>query len=305
MIGGETPTWETATADERKILADIYKRTNLIFRRVGGIPADDPAIAQRVLPVLIDWFPKMADAGHRAEIARCFQYSTARAYVEDLLTWWKQETDELTRGSMTQYVANLTDAENAEKVWETYKNVPEDPFSVFILQKLARYKPTDRRACDEAVRMLREGPPDYAPLEVISRISDPRIRRWFRDRVNDPDPEIRKLSTRVIKRGKPLPLQIERSEEGPDRLIELFSAEVDLRDLGQMLREIEKRTGVRMPAWLRKAEFLDILERDEWVFTDLSMKNETVRIWLRLEDLDVIEIAATPTPRRKGEIRVN
>ncbi len=143
--------------------------------------------------------------------------------------------------------------------------------------------------------MLRDGPPGYGPLEVISRINDPRIRRWFRDRIDDPDPEIRKLARRLMKRGKPLPLQVRRSGEGPDRFSELFSAEDNLRDLEVYFREVERRLSLKIPPWLRKAEFLDQVERDEWVWTEIRSKTgDAVIVWLRLEDLDVIEIVVTP-----------
>lgn len=295
MNGGSTETWSDINPDEKRVLEDIYEWTGRAFRRVQGIRTEDPLIAEKVLPILIQWYPRMPHSGYRAAIADRFKYPTALPYINVVLNWWLNEQDELCRGWITQVVAELTESSNCARVWDAYRRAPQDLFSVFVLRKLAGCKLTRQAALDEVVRMLKDGPPGYGPLEIISKINDPRIRLWFRERLADPDPEIRRLASRLVKRGKPLPAQVRRSADGPDRLEEYFSAEGNLRDIGEYFQVAERRVGVKIPAWLKKAQFLDQVERDEWVWTEVRAKaGGMIRVWLRLEDLDVVEMVFGP-----------
>ncbi len=294
MNGGEAKTWPLATVHETRVLKAIYDKTGLYFGRIGGIKTDDPVIAERVLPILAEWHHLMPDSGHKCDISSRFGNPSGRAYLEQVLQWWKAEEEEPFKGFLTQTVAHLTDVTTANRVWQAYGEVPRDAFSVFILRKLAGVHSTSQAARDEAFKMLLDGPPGFGPLEIISRIKDTRIKRWFYAHADDPNPGVKQLATRVIKRGKPLPLRIETSEEGPDRSVELFSAEGNLRDIEEYFQMAERNGNFKIPSWVRKLDFLDQVERDEWIFTDIHQKGKAFRLWFRLEDLDIIEFVLSP-----------
>lgn len=184
---------------ERELLEELRARTGLRSHRIQGIPVAEKAVADLALPILAEWYERLDDVDYRAAIVLTFSNSPhAHPYLDTVLQWWKRETEPRITGFLTQLVAQLMRNGDAVKVFEACKEVPPDPFRIFILSKLARAPSTAEDAKDLILRNLQTGAYHPAELERISRVNDERIRAWFFDHLNDPDEHIRSVSNSLF-----------------------------------------------------------------------------------------------------------
>ena len=137
---------------EKIILADIQDRTGLSFRKLGGIDTRDAYIAMAVLPILAEWVAKVDDRSHRCGIYHRFHTPHASPYVEQLISWWTNESDELSLSFLTQNLALVVECADAQRVWKLCQVLPPRPCHYMLLSKLARCSAVAPEAKDALVR---------------------------------------------------------------------------------------------------------------------------------------------------------
>ncbi|RPH76770.1 MAG: hypothetical protein EHM80_13935 [Nitrospiraceae bacterium] len=94
-----------------------------------------------------------------------------------------------------------------------------------LLSKLAQFPSVAKDVKEIVAKLLyQENRPEMDLLEV-SRIEDPRIRKWFENNVDSSDPVVRRIAKRVVERGKRLAQEVVYSVNPPDRRREVFSTE--------------------------------------------------------------------------------
>ena len=275
---------------ERLILSDLREKAGIVARRLGGIDTQAKAIADAALPVLAAWVEKIDDASHRHAVYALFYTRHAYPYLDRIISWWTTERDSSASASLTQSLALLVKALDAERVWQLCKSRPPRPFHYLLLSKLAGLSPVQSEVKDVLSNALRTESLAAGDLAYIATVDDDRIRSWFRAQVDSPDPSISSLSKRLVAKSTKLPAGMSYVGEAPDRTDELHSAELDVALVADALSTIEKRFGLRLPRAVRSGAFLSAADVNRWMRIRRSTRDgKTVSLWLRLEDVDVAE----------------
>lgn len=325
---------------EAAILRDIEARTGLSFMHLDGIDTCDRSIAEAVLPVLKEWVPLVREDNIRGGLYHRFGTANAHPHLDSLIEWWKHESEKINAGTLTWAIVQAAKPADGERLWKLCQELPPKPGHYALLAKLATFPAVEREVKDrlvEALEHLKVQMPrrfddkliaELGPLtpeerkaklqllfheaeedesltvgdvQHISQVNDPRIRKWFEGQVNSPNPGLRLVARRAVKRGKRLPRGVWYADHLPDRRAEIFSTEVDLEELRPFLAQLAKEIGLEIPAPVRTGRFLDRIDVDRWVVAPTqTTQGEPAELWFRLEDVDVVEIAAIrgdATPR--------
>lgn len=280
----------------KEILTDIKARTGLSFAVLGGgIPTRDKEVARAVLPVLVPWVDTVDVPNIRLGIYFCFRTPHAYPFIDKLIDWWEKETDFLCLNMLGVILSKVLKEREAERVWRSCRQDEHRRRDFMLLAKLATFPSVAAEVKEELVHSLDESQP-IGNLEVISKVDDPRIREWFISRVHSTNTDLRNVARRVIARGKKLPREVQLPVAPPDRSAEIYSTEIDLEELGATLKQFERELGVRIPRGLQSIGFLASLEVDRWIMVPTrSNAEEPLEIWLRLEDIDTVEVVLTRT----------
>jgi hypothetical protein len=180
-------------------------------------------------------------------------------------------------------------------MWLLLEYGPRDHSYYFLIAKIATLKSRiQEEVRDALLRELHEGKVAPGNIELISRVDDSRIREWLGRQLESPDPQMRAVSRRTEGRRKTLPAGIVATSSSPDRYQEIFSKEVDLTDTRMLLKDLGRDLALEIPAGILDARFLEALSLNRWVVAIIKGKGgKTARIWFRLEDTDVVEVAVT------------
>ena len=282
------------TPDERRILADIEEKTGLRFSLVGGIPIRDPEVAEQVLPVLAEWVKQLDDGFLRRDVYACFFTPHAYHHLDRLISWWQSEPFPMASECLTQILASLARPCDGKRLWALTKDLPPQAFFCLLWAKLAKFPEVEREVKDRLVAIMQGPNPEIGDLQHIAVVEDPRIRQWFEQQTNSKNRVLKTIAKRVVARGKRLPRAVTHSAVPPERSMEIFSAEVDLSELAQTLKSAEKELGLRFPPAVRGGRFLSAVPVDQWLVAFVNTPDpHVVRLWLRLEDVDCVEIVVT------------
>ncbi len=288
---------------EREILQEVYAKTGLRFDKVAGIDTQNLEIACAVLPALREW--AVRHLGEMPENVRCAIYSRfitpyATAHMNALIEWWQQETGDLGLSRVNQAITKCAAPEHGARLWELSNTIPFRGGYFELWAKLATFPSVARQVRDRLVRALETESLLVGDLYDIATVNDPRIRKWFVGQLDSPNPDIRAVAKRVVKRGERLPRGVAYASSPPDRRTELYSTEIDLAEVKVTLGQIAVEFSLKVPAAVRKAKFLDYADLDRWVIAPVTTKNSgSACLWFRLEDLDTLEIVVTA--RAPGE----
>jgi hypothetical protein len=278
---------------EKAILADIETKTGLSFVKVGGIPTRDKAVADAVLPVLVKWAESVDIPNGRLGIYHRFGTPHAYPFIDKLIRWWEEETDPLCINMLGVILSRILKQREAERVWAFCRRNAGRRRDFMLLTKLATFPTVAAEVKEELVRALDESQP-IGDLEIISKVDDPHIREWFIARVHSTNTDLRNVARRVVARGKKVPREVQLPAAPPDRSTEIYSTEIDLEELGPILKQFERELGVKIPRALQSVGFLASLDVDRWIMVPTRSKaEEPLEIWLRLEDIDTVEVAVT------------
>jgi hypothetical protein len=126
-------------------------------------------------------------------------------------------------------------------------------------------------------------------------VKDPRIAALVTKLVDSPDKYVRQVAKRFVARGKKLPEWIQYTTSQPARQAELFSTEVDLDDLPNLVRELDRRFLLKLPPAVKQLRsVLARAQTDRWLVVNTTDRDESpVQLWIRLEDIDTIEVVLT------------
>jgi hypothetical protein len=276
---------------EKAILDDVQRKTGLGFPRVEGINTRDGAVARAVLPVLAGWVGRLDDPRYREAVYSRFHTQFAHAHFETILQWWTNEADSSAAALLTQVVASTLACEDAPRVWKLCHERYIGFFRHLLLAKLADCPAVSRDVREELLLDLRTKDVERLDLVSISRVEDPGIRDWFLGQVNSSDRFVRMVAKKVAARTKALPRGLDKSLAPPNRQTELFSTECDLDQVKPLLGKLAEDFQLRLPATLRKAEFVWSLESDCWTTVKVATTAADVAtLWFRMEDSSTVEV---------------
>lgn len=278
------------TEAERRVLADVAHSTGITARWVQSLDVERAEVAGLVLPVVTRWFERVADQAVQQDILTLYRGKEARKFVPILLKWLTDSRYSHCRAHLMQRLAELVTASNARSVWTTIKDQEPTSHWGFVASRLARFEPVKVEVIDAIVRRLPVM--TRVDLDAVSRLKDERVVRWFQEQTDAVDPVLRRLASRVAQRG----LGKGRSALRPSRRTpmseaERYSIECDLADLPEVLRDIEERYGLANPSTLADSLSLEGLQRDQWF--EVKVGSSTYEVWLRPEDVDVVELRVT------------
>ena len=290
---------------EQTVLRKINSRTGLKFTMLAQIDTGDQALAEAVLPVLQALPVRDMEDNIRNAIYGMFGTPHASPYVDTMIGWWQEETESLGSSLLTQALAESARPEHAERLWQLCQSLPRRPEHYMLVTRLAKFPATEHQVKDKIVEALASEELLVGDLEDIASVDDPRIRRWFSGQLDSPNRDIRNVAKRVVERGRRLPREVRYASTPPERESELFSAEVDIEELVPILRQVIRDHSLKVPAAVRKADFLGRIDIDRWVVVPVLTKpSDTAYLWFRLEDVDVVEIVLTPSIPNEPELVV-
>ena len=280
-------------ASQQHVINDIRNRTGQSFLHIDGIDTSRRAIADAVLPILAEWVSLIPEQNIRHAIYGCFVTPHANAYIGQMLEWAKHEQYDLARSTLIEGVATAIRPKDATHVWSMLRTEPVSAADSMLMAKLSTFPSVAKEVKDYLFTALVSKSLHTGDLQYIAKVEDARIRAWFEEQINSPEPVIRKLAQRVAKKGKALPRGFSYMEDGPDRHRELFSVEVDIAEVDQALAEFASKFGVKVPSSLSAdSDIWDRAQVGRWMKIAVNLeRNESAELWLRLEDVDVVEIA--------------
>jgi len=276
------------------VLDKIEKETGL--SGYSQFETEDKDIAAAVLPVLVECARVVDNPNTRRTIYLHFLTPHASPFVGHLLEWLQKQESELSVEILTQALAiAVTTSDDADKVWALYQGRNDRaPSDYALFARLSEFMNVGDEVKNRLLKDLQQRKLSIGQLEDISKVDDTRIRDWFKAQMFSEDRNVRNLARRVARRGTPLPKGFRFQETEPDRTNEVFSAVVDIDDLKVLLKQLSEETPFEFPKNLRSVEFVSRLDRDRWIVTQTTTKaGDRLSIWLRLEDLDTVEVALT------------
>jgi hypothetical protein len=286
---------------EQRVLSDVRNRTGLSFLKLGSIDPSSPSIAT-VLPVLAEWVSLLQEEDIRAAIYACFVTKYANSFIDQMLQWAMREPHELARGFLIQATARAARPKDGVRIWRELRKGRISDFDKMLLAKLSTFSSVEQDVKDHLVSELATNHWRVGDLQYISKVKDPRIVAWFAEHVDSPDRAIRTVARRVTQKHRGLPSGVSYAPAAPNRCEELFSTEIDVADIDRILADLTSRFGVQVPAVVRSDSTLwNAADVDRWMSLNVDLKRDprlksasTVKLWLRLEDVDVVEVVLGP-----------
>ena len=295
---------KTAIRTEKEILEDVRRRTGIA---VSGLPwfdtKKDERVAKAVLPILAEWLEKPIE-GIRGTIYSLFASPYAKDWIDLIVANWLTCEDELSRSALVSALCIITQDRDAPRIFELMQRDVAKLEDFRLLAKLAEFPSVERQVRDYMVKVLEEREVGASDLEDASKVRDPRIAEQVRRREHSKVSTVRLVARRFAARSNRLPLGLYRVAEPPSRDYELFSTEVDYEDLKRLLRDLASRFDLRLSSSSIK-KVCDVLlgaPLDTWLATEVKDKNgRPGGIWLRLEDIDTVEVIVASVSPSAGE----
>ena len=285
---------------EKSIVDDIFTRTNWFAERLGGYETADEEVAHDVLPILLEWFPRIAHLKNfRGAIYHRFLTPHASRYVVTLVEWYLREEEYVNHTMLIQALAAAARPEHAERLWQLCREHPPRDFNIFFMVRLCRFPIVEREIKNVLVELLYGDPtPLLGDLREISSVPDYRIRQWFKGKLSAPDSRLQSIARRCVQQGAGLPHGLTCAMALPDSSTEISSWEVDLAGIGDFLLAVGREFSLKIPAAIRSARFMDRADLDRWLVMNVSGKTqkESVLLWFRLEDFETVQISLNRQP---------
>jgi hypothetical protein len=289
------------TRAERAVLEEVRRRTGIDAPKLGWFATTDEGVAKAILPVLAEWLERSSPS-IRGAIYSLFAIPYARDWIDLLISYWPKSVEPVELSILVSALcATVQDAE-ARRILDLMLHNREKLEDFRLLAKLSEFPSTARSVRDYVVKALEEREFRAGDLLDISKVRDPRIAEQMGRREHSEDPAVRRVARRFAARSDRLPSGVRRMTSTPDRGSELFSTEVDMDDLGRLVQDLARKFGLRLSSSPLKNATDIILGAplDTWLAVSLKgQSGQMVTIWLRLEDVDTVEVVATaelPTP---------
>lgn len=283
---------------ESEIVNDVFSKTGIKRARIEGFPTSELTIAEAVLPILAEWVPRLHDRRYRVAIYSRFCTPHANRFLSLIVDWIRNEEHPMAVEILNGALEEAVQPSDAEWIMKVMATLPRSPNYYFLLAKLTTFSQTAADAKEKIVRELGNPKFGFAEWKAFSTVDDPRVFAWFEGQLNSPNTRIRALARRVVDRGKRLPSGVEYIETEPDRIEELFSAEVDLDEAGDLLKKLAADFRLVLPISISDGRFLSRLLLDRWTATVVKTRSgQSARIYFRLEEVDVVEIVLSRAGR--------
>jgi hypothetical protein len=283
--------WERIHEAQQRVLQDVQSRTGFWFPKIAAINTSEARIAEHVLPILAEWVALTSEENIRGAIYSRFHTRYASRYVPLMLRWARDEPHKLGRNSLVQAIAAAVRPEDAIPTWHEIKAGTLSGFDTMLMAKLSTFPCVAREVKDHLVGILESGKARLSDLQYIGKVEDPRISDWFNRQADSLDPRVRLIARRVVAKGKKLPRGCEYAGSGPDLRRQLFSAEVDVSEVGGLFDEMARRFQIQIPKGLPQSAVWTRAEVDRWIRVDLkSTTAPSPTLWIRLEDVDAVHV---------------
>lgn len=297
---------------EIQLLADVRRRTGRAFGTLneigvlvshGKVSNDDLRV---LLPILATWVDHIAEPNWRGFVYQIVSMAgSPRGLFEDVVRWWKTETDQLSRNHLTIILACMLRDSDGERIWQLCKNEPPGTTRAPIWARLAKSPTVRGEVLDAIVSALRSGRFDYWELHEYVKLADPRIVVWFKQHENSENRALRELAKKAARKIPPPPEWLRPVDARPDRTAEVHSREADLSKLDSVLRSIGKKLGVAAPKLGKAKAFLSNAGESQWFMGNFGqVEDRSYLLWLRAEDTDIAEIVITQGQPAVNEERV-
>jgi len=263
-------------------------------------------IIEALLPVLAKWVDHIEEPNWRGFVYQVVSMSgSPRSLFEDVVRWWRTETDKLNREHLTRMLAYMLRDSDADRIWELSKNETAGTMRSPIWVRLAKFPTVRGEVLDSVVKALRSDRFDFGELHDYVKLADPRVVEWFQQYANSEHPVLREFAKKAAGKIPPRPEWLRLSAEPPDRTSEVYSREAELSKLDSVLSGIGKKLGVAAPKLGKAKAFLSNVEETQW-FTGTfgNVENRLYQLWLRAEDVDVTEIVIIEGETAAEEARV-
>lgn len=208
--------------------------------------------------------------------------------------WLSKESDELGVGILTFSLGTAVRSVDARWLWDAFPKLPRSSNSYYLAAKLATFPSVSSEVKEWILSEVKTRPLGIAELKPISEVRDWRLHAWFESQLAVKDKQIQSLARRVTRRGEQLPKGIEYAQAGPDRSTELLSAEVDVSELGSVLKRVSATFAIAIPRAIQEGTFLSQVPIDRWAVTRLQGGGGYARLFFRLEDIDTVELVLAP-----------
>jgi hypothetical protein len=137
-------------------------------------------------------------------------------------------------------------------------------------------------------------------LRPAARVKDPRVRQWFAEYLDVKNKDLSALAHSAVGQSiSSLPEGFHFVSGPPDENQEIVSIEIDSNAFATFLDRLWKSRGLKVPPSIKAGKILEVLRSDAWAVADFQTPEDgMVKLWLRLEDYDTIEIWLTRVPKR-------
>jgi len=103
------------------IVAEVQKRTGLVFPWIDSMNTRDRSVANAVLPILKEWVPVVEATNIRHALFARFHTPHAYPHMDSIVGWWESEKDALCESCLVQVLAVLARPRDAERLWSLCK----------------------------------------------------------------------------------------------------------------------------------------------------------------------------------------
>jgi hypothetical protein len=287
-------------AEEQMILEDIFRRTGLRFRKLGGIDRNDREVMQQILPIVKVW---IASSSGPVRGALYFQFLTPAAlpYLEDVLAWAAEEKSAVDREVLTQILRLIVTPKTAKRIWEVFQRLDPTGSDPLLLSKLVNAASVSDEVAErimqflnlavaridhgELVRTFARG-----PLQEYSRVRHPKVKAWFQQYLQSADPDLRAMARRSSRIKSVLPAGCRVVRGAADRSRLVLSTEIDSDRLVDFLRELDRDLGAEFLFGIQPDQVVENLTERKWFVSDAThSKRGPLELWLRLEDAGTTE----------------
>lgn len=277
----------TADSEEQPVLDRIERETGLRFPHLASIATRHRALASAVLPILNDAIDSIQNGNLRGAIYLLFATKHSRPWIDNIIHWWTTEKDPINLSILTTVLSLVVDRKHATAVWNLTKTLPPRLGQYQLLASLSRF---DAIAGEVKSHIMKQRDSlSLGDINDISRIKDDSIKECCRER------KMALMGLSASMRGdRACAFIIESAARPPDRRFELDSVETDLRLVEIEVSDLFQRRGLLPPSVSGLA--IQMVERklDRWFRLKFAkMADGQPVIWLRLEDVDSIEIVLT------------
>jgi hypothetical protein len=288
---------QAALYRQQQILDDIRQRTGRSYVKIGAIDTSKASTAAAVLPVLADWVDITLESNVRSAIYGRFGTKHANAYIDRMLHWARREEDKLGRNSLIAAISHAILPKDARRVWSQLQGERISELDMMLVAKLSAFPAVAIDVKNHIAALLASGSAGVSDLQYIAKVKDDRVEAWFVSRLESVNASVRKLARRVANSSKEMGGRLTYDPRGPDRHVALFSAEVDADQVGRILEQIKSEYRATMPSQLSSVDdFLSRARLGRWIRCQLAAERGVLSAWLRLEDIDIVEIVITPSP---------